>query len=155
MKLFVTIGCAGVGKSTYIKNNKSVNGIIISPDEERRLKGDVSKQFPDVFDICYKKLSKAEGEVWFDATSLEISYLNNLIKYSNNLEELTLILFENSRNSSFCKNNIKRDLENKIDRAKVPDEVVDKMSKKYIMLVDSKNFEIWAKEHNAKIRRVK
>ena len=157
-KLYITIGCSGAGKSTWIKKNATPGwSITISPDEERRKLSNVNDRsvYGRAFEKCYDQLfhlSPRDGaEVYFDAISLKTGYISSIVGAVNpqlkkNLK-VTLVLFEDSRNPDLCISRIHEDIKNKVDRTNTPDDVVRTMSKHYIELVDSKNFDDFCKEH--------
>lgn len=154
--LVITIGCSGAGKSTWVNKNKSAKDIVVSPDQERRLLGSVNDQSfsKQAFENCYKKLSEIkDGKVFFDATSLRIKALNDIVKIIPNAN-ITLVTFEDSRNADLCLGRIKKDITNKVDRSNTPDYVVKTMSDRYSEFVDSKEFANWVKSHKAKIVKV-
>ena len=156
--LFITIGCSGAGKSTWIKEHATPGwATIISPDEERRKLSSVNDQTVSgrAFENCYDRLfhlSPRDGaEVYFDATSLKTEYISSIVGAINpQLKKglrVFLILFEDSRNPDLCISRIHEDVKNKVDRSNTPDDVVRTMSKRYIELVDSENFDDFCKEH--------
>ena len=156
-KLYITIGCSGAGKSTWIKKNATPGwSITISPDEERRKLSSVNDQTVSghAFENCYDQLfhlSPRDAEVYFDATSLKTEYISSIVGAVNpqlkkNLK-VTLVLFEDSRNPDLCISRIHEDIKNKVDRSNTPDDVVRTMSKRYVELVDSENFDNFCKEH--------
>lgn len=156
--LFITIGCSGAGKSTWIKKNATPGwATIISPDEERRKLSNVNDQSVSghAFENCYDRLfhlSPRDGaEVYFDATSLKAEYISSIVGAVNpQLKKglkVTIVLFEDSRNPDLCISRIHEDVKNKVDRSNTPDDVVRTMSKRYVELVDSENFDDFCKEH--------
>lgn len=156
--LFITIGCSGAGKSTWIKRHAipTAFSIIISPDKERRKLSSVNDQTVSgrAFENCYDRLFHlpiTTKDVYFDATSLKTEYISSIVGAVNpqlkkNLKVI-LVLFEDSRNPDLCISRIHEDVKNKVDRSNTPDDVVRTMSKRYIELVDSENFDDFCKEH--------
>lgn len=77
-KIHILSGPAGVGKSTFIKNNKHENDIIISSDAvQRELHGELSPNGngSDVFAEMYNRLetaikSDSDADIYWDATNL-------------------------------------------------------------------------------------
>lgn len=156
--LFITIGCSGAGKSTWINNHATPGwSTIISPDDERRKLSNVNDQTVSgrAFESCYEQLFHLSprdcAEVYFDATSLKTEYISSIVGATNpQLKKelkVTLVLFEDSRNADLCISRIHEDIKNKVDRSNTPDDVVRTMSKRYIELVDSENFDDFCKEH--------
>lgn len=157
-KLYITIGCSGAGKSTWINDHATPGwSTIISPDEERRKLSSVNDQTVSgrAFENCYEQLFHLSprdcAEVYFDATSLKMEYISSIVDAVNpQLKKglkVTLVLFEDSRKPNLCISRIHKDVENKIDRSNTPDDIVRTMSKRYIELVDSENFKDFCKEH--------
>lgn len=156
--LFITIGCSGAGKSTWIKRHATPAGwsTIISPDEERRKLSSVNDQTVSsrAFENCYKQLFHlpiTTKDVYFDATSLKTEYISSIVGAVNpRLKKdlkVILVLFEDSRNPDLCISRIHNDIKNKVDRSNTPDDVIRMMSKHYVELVDSENFDDFCKEH--------
>ena len=81
----------------------------------------------------------------FDATNLSCASLNKILHIFNNVKGekvLHLYLFEISRKPEICKERCRIDIESKVDRADTAsvDGLHEKMSEKYIKLVDSDEF---------------
>jgi predicted kinase len=143
--LFIPVGVSGSGKSFLgnwlQKNYKDIE--IVCPDDIRAEKfGDINDQEHGgvVFMIANKSIAsnlKNNKNVYFSATNLS---LNNTLKDLEKLgifEELTpvnvlIIFLEDSNDTELCKNRIKKDLENKINRSNVPTTVVDKQNERFI-----------------------
>jgi len=143
--LTITIGISGSGKTTwakqYIENNK--NFIRVCPDDIRKeLTGDISNQSRnnEVWKLAKKRVADAllEKNVILDATNLDTSQRNNFIK-DLPAHILKYKYFEVS--PEIAKERIKKDLENNVDRSKVPENVIDKMSKKYYNIRREKELE--------------
>ena len=138
--LVLLVGIPGSGKSTWINNNKSkwVNTVVVSPDELRKkLLGSVNNQ-------------SSNPEIWNHAKSLIIGYLKqgkNVVVDATNTDTPKRIPFDNSISEEVdfkkialifyvskeeAKQRIKKDIENNIDRANVPDDIIDAQYQKYI-----------------------
>jgi len=140
INLILLIGLSGSGKSTWIKNNKSkwINTIVICPDEIRKeLTGNVSDQSKnkEVFELT-KMLTiynlKKGNNVVLDATNLDTVYripfvndVNKEVKFN----KISLVFYVSKEEA---KQRIKKDIENNIDRANVPDDIIDAQYQKYI-----------------------
>lgn len=88
MKLYITVGIPGSGKSTYTNKiiSETDNVKVISPDEIRgELTGDVSDQSrnADVWGLAHKRLHESlssDCNVIFDSTAVDKKSRKNLIK---------------------------------------------------------------------------
>jgi len=130
--LIFTIGIPGSGKSWWIKSQKS--HVIISPDSIRKeLTGDISDQSANIqaWAIAKRKVSeslKHGKDVILDATNL-ISFYRKQFLENLPPHNLKAKIFEIS--PEIAKERIKKDVERKIERAKVPDEVIDRMHEQF------------------------
>jgi len=134
------IGVSGAGKSTWIKNNKSkwLNTIVICPDEIRKeLTGNVSDQSKnkEVFELT-KILTiynlKKGNNVILDATNLDTIYripFANDVSNEVNFNKIALIFYVSIEEA---KQRIKKDIENNVDRANVPDDIIESQYQKYM-----------------------
>lgn len=126
--LFVMVGVPGSGKSTWIKNNKKENEIVISTDElrielfnsleEGNKKENQERLFNEVFsrlkEFC---LDNTQNNCYYDATNLnrkkrvhlykQIKSWNKEIKVVivNKLERFNVILEQNNQRQGFSKVN--------------------------------------------------
>ena len=149
--IHIMIGVPGSGKSTYIKNSKKENDIVICPDTIRKeLTGDVSDQSKNekVWKLAFSRLREAllnledpYQDIWFDATSCKESSINKILKVVEKAYKKTeasqAIQFEymkDSRSPEICKARIAADLSNGVDRSKVPDNIVDNMYANFLEL---------------------
>lgn len=128
----IMIGIPGSGKTTYIKNNPLEDEIIISPDDLRRsLFGSVNVNdkndivFKTAFELLNSSL-KNGNNVSFDATNVKLSSVEKILDIISNYKtDVSFIVM--MVNPEVCKERIKNDLKNGVDRSNVPDEVVDRM----------------------------
>jgi predicted kinase len=139
--LIITIGISGSGKNHLISELRDkLQFTVVEPDDIRRKKlGNVSNQENGnvIFAIAKSKINKAlknNENVIFNATNLE--WKRN-IKFVLDLDksEKTPVLFvfmTDSVDLNKCKHRVKKDLENNIDRSKVPEEVMDKQHTRYM-----------------------
>ncbi len=133
-KLILPVGISDSGKSTFIKSLDLSNGVIISPDDIRReITGSVSDQTKngEVFSIANKRAVEALNsgkDVVFDATNINSVNRQGLLKYlrlntNRNFEPLAKVF---TVDPEICKQRIRRDIENKVDRSDVPDYAIDR-----------------------------
>jgi len=144
--LVLLIGISGSGKSTWIKNNKSkwTNTVVVSPDEIRReLTGNVSDQsrnkevfeLTNILTIHHLKNGK---NVVLDATNLDTIYRIPFVEdISNEVIEFKKIALVFYVSREEAKQRIKKDIENNVDRANVPEEIIDSQYMKYMSSLKS------------------
>ena len=154
--IFLTMGIPGSGKSTFYNNNHSQSGIYINPDSIRRdICGNVNDQSQNskVWKIAYDSLRTAceEGveEIWFDATTLSNSSVRAVLEIASlHKQDVVLYVMQDSLNKNLCKERIKCDIDNFVDRANVPDGVVDSMFARFLIMYEhmAENLEKWNKE---------
>jgi len=144
--LVLLLGISGAGKSTWIKNNKPkwINTVVVSPDEIRReLTGNVSDQSKnkEVFELTkiltihYLKNGK---NVVLDATNLDTIYRIPFVEdISNEVVEFKKIALVFYVSTEEAKERIKKDIENNVDRANVPEEIIDAQYMKYMYSLKS------------------
>jgi len=84
-KMYVVIGAPGCGKSTYIKNHKKENEIVISRDIIRfNMLKDTDEYFSkekEVYNEFIKQIDAAiaaQSDIWVDQTSLNAAARNKL-----------------------------------------------------------------------------
>ena len=129
--IYMTVGIAGSGKSKFagwIK--KAINAVELNADNVRA-------EFGDMSDMSH------EEEVWKrvnDETVKQVAGGNNVMLSNTNLRyslireqtdkfplnKVVLLIMEDSFNLQLCKDRIAEDLENGVERSKVPPEVSDK-----------------------------
>lgn len=134
--LYIPIGISGSGKTTY--GNK-LNVPVVCPDDIRKeLTGDISNQSKnaEVFLVYKDRLSKlaSKGKDAFTSmTHLRFSYIKNTINSYNSSKpfKVVFLLFEDSLDWEKCYNRVKDDIENKVDRAKVSEDIVRNQSERY------------------------
>ncbi len=136
--LYVTIGISGSGKSTYLNKNFNKD-VIISPDNIRRdLTGDINNQTQNkliwesmVPELIIQKLNKY-NEVALDATNLNASNVKSLLlSIKNEHENLKTVALVWKPNLDISKERVKKDIENNIDRANIPDDAIAWQAKQF------------------------
>jgi predicted kinase len=138
--LVIMVGISGSGKSTWIKENKPKwkNTIVVSTDQIRKdLSGDISNQIinSDVFQFAKAMIIhnlKKGKNVILDATNIQtekrISFINDIEKEVD-FKKIALVFYVSREEA---KRRIKKDIENKIDRAVIPEEVTDSQYQDYM-----------------------
>ena len=139
-KLIILMGISGSGKSTFARDYVSKNSgtRVINQDSIRReLTGNISDQSKNREVIAEAKrrldecLSNKESVIW-DNTSLNLKYLNEI--YLKTPEDYTVDIYYTER--SFypmeCIASIHEEIENGVDRSKVPDHIVEKQYTRFI-----------------------
>ena len=154
--VFLTCGIPGSGKSTFYKNNHTDKGIYINPDSIRKdICGNVNDQSQNakVWKIAYDSLRTAceEGveEIWFDATTLSSSSVKAVLEIAALYKQnVVLYVMQDSFNKNLCFERIKNDVDNFVDRANVPADVVDSMFARFLIMYENmkENLERWQKE---------
>jgi predicted kinase len=165
-KLYFSIGISGSGKSYFYKNRflsefeevsdflvekgLTLADITVSPDDIRReVCGDVSdiSQDAKVWKLAETRLQeklKTYGYGVFDATGVSKNGRKKFLKNYKNVHK-TAIVFE--PNVSLSKERIKKDINEGVDRSKVPMFVIDRQFESFkssIMCGDSWNG-VWDK----------
>jgi len=146
--LYTTTGIAGCGKSSFTNYIKEViNAVEVNADNIRAEFGDINDQSKnkEVFEEVDKRIVQhlAGGHnVILSNTNL---YYFSLVNYAKKFPYNDIISFImlDSCNPDLCKERIKKDLENHINRSNVPMEVIDRQYKnfKYFMEdVEKKNW---------------
>lgn len=103
MNIYIMVGVAGSGKSSYIRTNKSKNSLVLSSDEIRKELFDKLSQENNqlVFETMNKRLIAAVkensfDEVYYDATNLSrkkrIGLYKNIKQVNKNIN-VTILLF--------------------------------------------------------------
>lgn len=135
-RLIATIGIPGSGKSHWVKSQKVA---VVSLDSIRAELGDISDQSNNdkVYFISQdraRKLLTAGKDVIFDSTGLGKGMLRKLrllAEQTNSTIEYKI--FECSIETA--KNRIKADIENGINRAHVPDEVIEFLFNRFELVI--------------------
>ena len=131
--LVITIGISGSGKSTYVKNHFAKEYIVSTDAIRLQLTGDINNQsenekvFRKAFDTLKAKLPQAD--VVFDATNVELQYLDQLISEIDP-KKIKFLVFDTTL--EVCKTRVKKDIANGKIRAAVPDEVIENQYKKFL-----------------------
>ena len=142
MKIILTIGISGSGKSHWIKTLPKEKYVIISPDEIRKeLTGDISNKTKDkeVYDEVYRrtiKFLKQNRNIIIDSTNLK---KNQRRKFITNVQLKAKVEFEYKLfelNPKEAKRRIKADIDAGIDRANVPDETIDRHAILYKQMLE-------------------
>jgi len=132
MKITVTVGISGSGKSTYLLNNYPTS-ICVCPDDIREeLTGSVSDQSknPQVWKIAFERIKNAidnNKDVVLSATNLKFGIIKDIEKISNSSIELEILFFNDSFDWKLCRDRVKHDIENKVNRSRTHDVMVDNM----------------------------
>lgn len=147
--LNIMVGIPGSGKSTYIKKNAKKEDYVICPDQIRKeITGDISDQSQNrkVWIIAYQLLKDCKADtVYFDATNLTIKTLSTIIENASDFDTINLLLMSASFKRVLCKNRVKADVENKVERAHVPDDIIDVMQEKFLDF--TKNIDNWITDY--------
>lgn len=129
--IYMTVGIAGSGKSTFaqwIKN--AINAVELNADNVRAELGDMSDLSKE--NVVWKRIA--------DDTVRQVAGGNNVILSNTNLNynriakqaeefslnKIVLLVMKDSFNLQLCKDRIAKDLENGVDRSKVPPEMSDR-----------------------------
>ena len=154
--VYLTCGVSGSGKSTFYKNNHTDKGIYINPDSIRKdVCGDINDQSQNtkVWKIAYDSLRTAceEGveEIWFDATTLSSSSVRAVLEIASlHKQDVVLYMMQDSLNKNLCIERIKNDIDNSVDRANVPDDVVNSQFSRFMIMYENieENLKNWRKE---------
>jgi predicted kinase len=134
--LILTFGIPGSGKSTWAKAFASRSGYTrICPDDIREeVTGNISDITQDVkvWRIAYDRLHEAldkKQNVIFDATNVNKKTRNTL---EDQFGEKTILVYKIfSCEPDEAKKRITQDIQNGINRSKVPEHIVDKMYENY------------------------
>ena len=139
------IGIPGCGKSTYIRQIDNNNVVVVSPDNIRKeLTGNISDQSKnaDVFEIAEKRIIKNifDGKyVILDATNVNTKYRKLLIdkikSIVGNGVNIYATVFDCDPDVS--KQRISKDIQNGVDRANVPNNIIDIMYSQYLDTINS------------------
>jgi len=130
-QLFMAVGISGSGKSTYLKKHFRPE-VVINPDSIRKeLAGGVSNHTmePVVWATTYKRIRDSlmkNGEAVLDATNVVSKYRTAVLKNYKDIADLETIAIVFPTDAELSKSRIKKDLDGKVDRSDVPDDVVDR-----------------------------
>lgn len=145
MKIIVPIGISGSGKSRLYKESFS-DMKLVSPDLLRfSLTGDISNQSCNgqVFKMVDKLIDdcvRTNRDVFYDATNINTKLRRKFVnKYKDN-ENVEIIYIVLPADIKLSHERIQNDIENKVNRSKVPYEVLERQLKMYQETLDS-NFE--------------
>jgi predicted kinase len=134
--LILTVGIPGSGKSTWARAFAERSKYIrISPDDIREeITGDISNvhRDKDVWIEAYKRIKEKllkPQSVIFDATNINPTTRKELEKQFNDISIIVYKIF--SCNPEEAKKRIAIDLQNKVNRSKVPEFIIDKMYSMY------------------------
>ena len=151
-KIFLTVGCSGSGKSYFAKKFCQANDVVeLNLDNFRKLiSGDISNQ--DVTfeaikerDKQLEKQLKLNRSVMLSDTNLHARNINSIAKKYPHLD-VEVFFITDSDNVQLCKDRIADDLQDGVDRSKVPDEVIDRQYENYVKMKDA-TFEDNVKVH--------
>lgn len=140
--VILPIGISGSGKSTWIKSLPEGEYTIVSPDEIRKeLTGSISDQtrnaevFLQVDNRINEAISNGE-QVILDATNLNTKLRRQFIdSLRKNFPEVDVFYKLFPADPELSKQRIKKDLDNQVDRAAVPDDVIDRQVAMYTQAI--------------------
>lgn len=128
MELIIPIGISGSGKSRLYNLNYQ-NYVKICPDDIRKeLTGSISDQSKnkEVFELAQKRIDDCitnDKNVFYDATNINTEYRKKFVnKYKGTNVRIVYVILPADVNISYQR--IKNDLDNKVDRSKVPYQVL-------------------------------
>lgn len=158
MKIIVTVGISGSGKSHWIQQflykteNEDLNIRIISPDDIRKeMTGSVSDQSNNrqVWETAFRRLKDAISTHLFDIVIFDSTMCNqSTIKALANHVDLSKVNFAVfPADPELSKRRIEKDLRTGRDRSAVPDDVIDKQFARYKDLLPF--LETFAKDNGA------
>ena len=151
-KIFLTVGISGSGKSHFAKKFCQANDVVeLNLDNFRKLiSGDISNQ-----DVTFEAIKERDKQlehhlqlnhsVMLSDTNLHARNINSIAKKYPHLD-VEVFFITDSDNVQLCKDRIADDLQDGVDRSKVPDEVVDRQYKNYVKMKDA-TFEDNVKVH--------
>lgn len=128
MELIIPIGISGSGKSRLYNLNYQ-DYVKICPDDIRKeLTGSISDQSKnkEVFELAQKRIDDCianDKNVFYDATNINTEYRKKFVnKYKETNVRIVYVILPADVNISYQR--IKNDLDNKVDRSKVPYQVL-------------------------------
>jgi predicted kinase len=146
-ELIFTVGLPGSGKTSWIKSQKGFE--VVSLDEIRRQLGNISDVSRDVEVVRIgksrlKSLLEQGKNVIFDATNIKSQYRKDILEGLPPCKKKAKVFHVDPEEA---KRRIKLDIQNKVDRSNVPDEVIDNMYMHYKKTMDdnelqSEGFEV-------------
>ena len=143
VRVVLPIGTSGSGKSTWIKSLPAGDFVVISPDDIRReMTGDVSNKTKDteVYEEVDKRVvaALAEGKsVILDSTNLKTDQRREFIRnVQSKVEGVTFEYKLLELNPEEAKRRIKADIAAGVDRANVPDSVIDRHAALYAQALE-------------------
>lgn len=140
LTLNIMVGISGSGKSTYINRHKKAGDIVISPDEIRReMTGDISDQSQNtkVFETANKRLRAAKSNTYFDATNLSMRSLRGVLSNAKQFNKVNILILSASKNLDLCKRRVLGDISSGVDRANVPEKVIENMHSRFMQFVQN------------------
>ena len=146
------IGIPGSGKSTYLKSLPSDNVRIVCPDDIRReLTGNISDQSKngEVWDKAKQDILNNISQGFYtilDATNVNTKARRNMLSLiKSNFPDINTYATLFDADPEVSKQRIKKDIDNKVDRSNVPDEVIDRMYQQYLDTLNNINSEGFTK----------
>ena len=142
MELIIPIGISGSGKSRLYNLNYQ-DYVKICPDDIRKeLTGSISDQSKnkEVFELAQKRIDDCianDKNVFYDATNINTEYRKKCVnKYKETNVRIVYVILPADVNISYQR--IKNDLDNKVDRSKVPYQVLLRQYEIYKETLNSK-----------------
>jgi protein phosphatase len=135
MKLYITIGISGSGKSTFLKEHFNPEGIV-NPDELRKfITGDISDQtcnnfiFSQMVPVMLEARMKKYNYAVLDATSVDSKLRGQLLEKFPEIETIALVFFVEPKEAF---KRVRKDIKSNIDRSDVPEHVIIRQYKKFV-----------------------
>ena len=142
MELIIPIGISGSGKSRLYNLNYQ-DYVKICPDDIRKeLTGSISDQSKnkEVFELAQMRIDDCianDKNVFYDATNINTEYRKKFVnKYKETNVRIVYVILPADVNISYQR--IKNDLDNKVDRSKVPYQVLLRQYEIYKETLNSK-----------------
>ncbi len=143
MKIIMPIGISGSGK-TRLYHKKYEGMMFVSPDEIRKnISGSISNQkcnnevFKEV-DRIVESLVNDNIDFYYDATNCNPVFRKEFVERFRNNPNVKIVYMVLPCDMETCKMRIKMDIKNKVDRAKVPFEVLIRQKGFYNQSLKSK-----------------
>lgn len=140
MEIVIPIGISGSGKSRLYNLNYQEYVKICPDDIRKELTRSISDQSKnkEVFELAQKRIDDCianDKNVFYDATNINTEYRKKFVnKYKGTNVRIVYVILPADVNISYQR--IKNDLDNKVDRSKVPYQV---LLRQYEMYKDSLN----------------